>query len=233
MMELCDWNKVESEEYKRINSAIKKTVEEIGATTGKAPTPGDHYLFDYAFIFSQIREFKGVRFLDLGSACSALTVHIARQGGIVTAVDLPGSVYDFASYFAELKEQLGIQITFSALDFCSDPLPKADVIISCSAIEHNGYEAIPQLVKNTKNALPLGGRFIFTVIAEPEPPEEQYAYSSYREDKIRQTFLQGFRLDKNKSNFDQFDTLYQRFRNQFPKYFYIPVGVSLVREDHE
>jgi len=231
MIELCDWNKVESEEYKRINATIQKTIGEIARVTGTTLTPGDHYLFDYAFIISQIKQFKGVRFLDLGSASSPLSVYIAQQGGIVTAIDLPGRP-DFASYFAKLKKELGIQITFLPLDFCSERLPKADIIISCSAIEHVGYERIPQLIRSARNALPPGGQFIFTVIAEPEPPERTISsYCSYREDKIRRTFLQGFHLEKDRSNFHEFNTLYQRFRKHFPKYFYIPVGVSLSRED--
>ncbi len=230
MIELCDLDKLKEERYSRINQELVETLGRMRAITKSALIPGDHYCFDYAFIVNRIRNFKDLKFLDLGCAASTLPVYISEQGGEVTAIDLPKRT-DLTVFHAKLKKELGIPIQFLGMDFCTDPLPKSDVIVSCSSIEHNPYSKVPGLMENIRNSLSKGGQFIFTVIAEPTPPEKDYgSYFSYDENRIRDMFLDGFELEKQDSNFDQFDILYQKFRKQFPWYWYMPLGISLIRK---
>lgn len=228
MIELCDWDKLESEEYKKINKELKETMDQMGTILKQAITPGDHYNFDYAFIISRIKTFKNLWFLDLGSGLSPLSVYIALRGGNVITVDLN----DYAASYSKLGRELEIPLTSLRADFRFNLLPSADVVVSCSAIEHDRPDSISELVTNVSKCLSPGGQFIFTVVAEPVPRVHEYQHFPYNEQKIRELFLkEGFELEEDSSNFGDWDNLYAKFRQIFPHYFYIPLGVSLIKKD--
>lgn len=227
MIELLDTDKLKTEEYIQINEELRKTIGEMSTVLNQTITMGEHYSLDYAFIISHINEFENKVFLDLGSGLSILPVWLAKQGAFVMAIDQ----LDKKAPYDKLRKKLKIPLTFLKSDFLRDPLPSADVIVSCSSIEHNPYNTGQELVKNLARTLIEGGQLIFTVVAEPIPRVYEYKHYPYNEDRIRHLFLDEFKLEEENSNFSDFENLYAKFRQTFPHLWYMPLGVSLIREN--
>ncbi len=99
-------------------------------------------------------------FVDVGAAQGALPVVVAETHSHLTGIgaDLPivGSIFE--KYVA--SHGLQARLTFAALDFFKEPLPKADVVIMGHILHDWDISTKKMLVGKAYDALPAGGPFI-------------------------------------------------------------------------
>jgi hypothetical protein len=99
-------------------------------------------------------------FVDVGAAQGALPVVVTQSHSHLTGIgaDLPIVRPIFEKYVAShgLQERL----SFAALDFFNEPLPKADVVIMGHILHDWDLSSKKMLVSKAYDALPAGGAFI-------------------------------------------------------------------------
>ena len=99
-------------------------------------------------------------FVDAGTAQGDLAVQVALANPHLkgTGLDLPVVQPIFEEYAA--KNGVGDRVSFAAIDFFTNPLPKADVVMMGHILHDWDLAQKKQLVRKAYDALPPGGAFI-------------------------------------------------------------------------
>lgn len=111
--------------------------------------------------FAEKFDFSGYQTLcDVGGATGQLSVSVARQQPHMrcTSADLPEATRIAEQRIA--KAGVADRVSATAIDFFSDPLPKADVITMGMILHDWNLEKKLHLIRAAYDALPAGGAFV-------------------------------------------------------------------------
>ena len=143
----------EADPFKELYSTPDKLAEFLRAMTGHSMTAGA--AIAEKFPWKDYKTFVDVGCAEGGSPTMIAKAHPHLKG---TGADLPQVRPLFEDYVK--RHGLADRLSFKALDFFNEPLPKADVIVMGHILHDWDLAQKRMLVKKAYEALPKGGSFV-------------------------------------------------------------------------